>query len=66
MQLLHSQQQWDLMRDHQAEMLQEAKNAHLARMAKQPQQKRGWSSLLRRQPQPSSLTLEPSVSSEAC
>jgi hypothetical protein len=59
MQLLHSQQQWELMRDHQADMLKEAQMAHLARMAEKPQ--KSWWSVLRRQPKTPTLTLSTSV-----
>jgi hypothetical protein len=62
MQLLHSQHQWELMRDHQAEMLKEAQMAHLARMAEKPQQ--SWWRSTRRQSQSPALTLETSVAPE--
>ena len=63
MQHLQSQQQWELMRDHQAELLKEAQKAHLAQMAMAPQ--RGWwSSLFPRQAQSPAITLEASVATE--
>ena len=60
---LHSQQMWDMMREHQAEMLKEAQNEHLARMAQQP--RANWlNSLLRRQAQSPTLALNPSAAPE--
>jgi hypothetical protein len=63
MQLLHSQQQWELMQAHHAEMIKEAQKAHLAQMAQAAQQG-WWSSLFRRPSQSPALTLEASVAPE--
>jgi hypothetical protein len=60
---LHSQQMWDLMREHQAEMLKEAQREHLARMAQKPRASL-WNSLFRRQAQSPTLTLETSATPE--
>lgn len=63
MHLLHAQQQWELSRSRQAELIQEAKMAHLARMAQQPQQS-WWKSLFHRQPECPTLSLETSAAPE--
>ncbi len=63
MQLLNSQQQWDMMQNRQAELLKEAQEAHLARIAQGPQQP-WWRSLFRRQSQSPTLTHEASVNLE--
>ncbi len=60
---LHSQQQWDLMREHQAEMLKEAQREHLARMAQQP--KASWlSNLFQREAHNPTFALSTSASPE--
>jgi hypothetical protein len=63
MQTLHNQQMWEIMKSRHAELLQEAKNAHLARMAQES--KPGWlRSLFGRQAQTPTLALEPSATPE--
>ena len=58
---LHSQQMWDLMRERQSEMLKEAQQAQLARLAKQSQSG-SWKNLFQRQAQSPALVLEASAS----
>ncbi len=54
---------WDMMRAHQAELLKEAQNEHLARMVQQSQP--GWlSNLFRREAQPSQPALNPNAAPE--
>ncbi len=60
---MQSQQMWDLMREHQAEMLKEAQREHLAHMAQQPRAN-VWNSLFRRQAQSPTLVLEASATPE--
>lgn len=60
---LHSQQMWDLMRERQAELLREAKQVQLARLAKQSQSN-SWKNPFQRQAQSPALVLETSASPE--
>lgn len=63
METLQSQIIWDVTRARQAEMLQEAKMAHLARMAQKPRQ-RWWNVIFRRQAPTPTLALKPSAAPE--
>jgi hypothetical protein len=63
MQSLQSQQMWDMMRAHQAELLKEAQKEQLVRMVT-PTQTSWLSNLFRRQAQPSALMLNTSVTAE--
>jgi hypothetical protein len=63
MEPLFNQQMWEIAKARHAEMIQEAQNVRLARLARESQP--GWlSSLFRRQAQTPTLALEPSATPE--